>query len=67
MTSIPTLDALVPAKPFFRVHEVAELLGVPRATVYSWARSGVLRVRKVGSAVLVARFDLLALLDQPAD
>lgn len=59
------LDSLVPPKPFLRVHEVAALLGVPRATVYSWARSGVLPVRRVGSAVLVARPDLVALLDQP--
>ena len=65
MTTGPNLDTLVPDRPFLRVHEVADLLGVPRATVYSWARSGVLRVRKVGSAVLVARPDLLDLLDPP--
>lgn len=59
-----TVDPLLPSKPFFRVHEVAEILGVPRPTVYSWARSGVLRVRKVGSAVLVARPDLLAMLGE---
>ncbi len=61
-----TVDTLLPAKPFLRVYEVADLLGVPRPTVYSWARSGVLRVRKVGSAVLIARTDLLALLEKEA-
>ena len=66
MSTSQTLDALVPSKPFLRVQEVADLLGVPRATVYSWARSGVLRVRKVGSAVLVARPDLVDLLDRAA-
>lgn len=67
MTATPSIDPLIPGKPFLRVQEVAELLGVPRATVYSWARSGVLRVRRVGSAVLVARPDLLALLGEPQD
>jgi excisionase family DNA binding protein len=62
----PVIEALVPDKPFLRVQEVAELLGVPRATVYSWARSGVLRVRRVGSAVLVARPDLMASLGEDA-
>jgi excisionase family DNA binding protein len=60
---VTAIETLIPDKPFLRVQEVAEVLGVPKATVYSWARSGVLRVRRVGGAVLVARPDLIAALN----
>jgi len=60
------IDALIPNKPFFRVHEVAEILGLPPATVYTWTRpeSGVLRASRPGGAVLIARPDLVALVEQ---
>lgn len=58
-----TDDTLLPARPAFRVAEVAELLGIPRASVYSHIRSGALPAVRIGATVLVRRSDLLALLD----
>ncbi|HVE90919.1 MAG TPA: helix-turn-helix domain-containing protein [Actinomycetota bacterium] len=42
-------------KQLLTVDEVAQLLGVHRATIYRWAETGVLPAIKVGSALL--RFD----------
>jgi len=60
------IETIIPARVFFRVHEVAAILSVPTPTVYSWTRSGLLPSRKVGAVVLVARPDLVTLLSMVA-
>jgi len=59
-------ESLIPAKPLFRVSEVAEILGIPRPSVYSHIRCGALPAVKLGATVLIPRSTLLALLGEVA-
>jgi excisionase family DNA binding protein len=50
-----------------RAAEVAELLGVPTGTVYTWAREGVIPSRKRGRHRLFLRSEIEAWILAPDD
>jgi excisionase family DNA binding protein len=58
------MDELIPMRPTFRVAEVAELLGVAKASVYSHVASGHLAAVHLGKTVLIPRSALIALLEE---
>jgi len=58
------IEKLIPLRPAFRVAEVAELLGVARASVYSHIEAGHLAAVHLGKTVLVPRSALIALLEE---
>jgi len=53
-------------KPFFTVHEIAELLQVSEATVRGWIHSGELHAVKFGRDFRVANENLEAFLNAHA-
>ena len=58
------IEKLIPLRPAFRVAEVAELLGVARASVYSHIEAGHLAAVHLGKTVLIPRSALIALLEE---
>lgn len=58
------IDELLPRRPTFRVAEVAELLGVAKASVYSHIGAGHLAAVHLGKTVLIPRWALVALLEE---
>jgi excisionase family DNA binding protein len=58
------IEELIPIRPAFRVSEVAELLGLPRASVYSHIEAGHIVAVRIGKTVLVPRPALVALLEE---
>jgi excisionase family DNA binding protein len=60
----PEIEELIPLRPAFRVAEVAELLGLARASVYSHIESGHLAAVYLGKTVLIPRPALIALLEE---
>jgi excisionase family DNA binding protein len=60
-------DPLTGLKPLISVAEAAQLLGFSRATVYRYARLGMLPCRRVGSRVYILTAGLRVLLtpDEP--
>ena len=61
MTSPTEMEALIPSRPFFRLKDVVEILGVDYHTVYSWTRgaSPILLTTQLGKVHLVSRPDLI--------
>jgi excisionase family DNA binding protein len=57
------IEDLIPHRPAFRVAEVAELLGLARASVYSHIDAGHLAAVHLGKTVLIPRSALIALLE----
>ncbi|TQV76115.1 helix-turn-helix domain-containing protein [Denitrobaculum tricleocarpae] len=51
------------SRPFFTIHEIAELLKVSEATVRSWVHDGELRAARFGREFRVAAKDLEAFVD----
>ncbi len=51
------------SRPFFTVHEIAELLKVSEATVRSWVHDGELRAARFGREFRVAARDLEAFVE----
>jgi excisionase family DNA binding protein len=56
---LKSIDSSIPQRPFFRVTDCADLLGVAPATVYGWIRSKNLNAHKIGGVVLIYRQDLV--------
>ena len=62
---MPTeIEELIPPRPAFRVAEVAELLGLPRASIYSHIEAGHIVAVRIGKTVLIPRPVLIALLEE---
>ena len=51
------------SRPFFTIHEIAELLKVSEATVRSWVHDGELRAARFGRDFRVAAIDLEAFVE----
>lgn len=54
------------SKPFFTVHEIAELLKISEATIRSWIHDGELRAVRFGREFRVSAKDLEAFVDEHA-
>jgi predicted site-specific integrase-resolvase len=61
MTSPAEMEVLIPSRPFFRLKDVVEILGVEYQTVYSWTRGDapILPTTQLGKVHLVSRPDLI--------
>ena len=51
------------SRPFFTIHEIAELLKVSEATVRSWVHDGELRAARFGRDFRIASQDLEAFVE----
>lgn len=61
--NVQSIESSIPQRPFFRVTDCADLLGVTPATVYGWIRFNSLDAHKIGGVVLIARQDLVEALN----
>lgn len=68
MTSPAEMEVLIPSRPFFRLKDVVEILGVEYQTIYSWTRgdSPILPTTQLGKVHLVSRPDLIRTLTRNA-
>jgi excisionase family DNA binding protein len=55
-----TNKIIIPDKPFFRVDEIADILGVSKQTVYNWINTDKINYTRIGSIIRIPReaFDL---------
>ena len=54
------------SKPFFTIHEIAELLKISEATIRNWIHAGELRAVRLGREFRVAAKDLEAFVNAHA-
>lgn len=68
MTTPTEMENLIPSRPFFRLKDVVEILGVEYQTVHSWTRgeSPILPTTQLGKVHLVSRPDLIRTLTRNA-
>lgn len=64
MTLLAEIEVLIPSQPFFRLNEIAEIMGANYHTVHSWTRgdSPILRTIQVRTVHFVTRPDFIRLL-----
>ncbi|NBB15153.1 helix-turn-helix domain-containing protein [Caulobacter sp. SLTY] len=56
------MTKLKPQPIAYRIRDAADVIGLSRSTLYHLAKQGKLRIRKVAGRSLIAREDLLSLL-----
>lgn len=57
------MNTNIPAKPFFRTDEAAELFDVTRKTIYNWIETGKMDAFKVGGSLRIKREVIINIID----